>query len=174
MAGSHNKYWWKCRNCGYEWQTRILYRIIGHNCPQCAVIENRQRVLKGPLGEDRSLQYWCENNNPHLLEEWHSLKNGNLTPNDVTYASSNKFWWNCSLGHEWQAEIEHRTLLNQNCPYCYRIRLSKRVQNIETGEIFDSLELAAKSCGLKRGYHISNCCKGKENRAGGYHWKYVD
>lgn len=48
-----------------------------------------------------------------------------------------------------------------------------RVMNVETGEIFDSVQAAANKYGLKD-THITRVCKGKRNRTGGFHWKYVD
>ena len=33
---TNKKYWWKCRNCGYEWQTSPSHRVMGRNCPRCA------------------------------------------------------------------------------------------------------------------------------------------
>ena len=31
-AGSRNKAFWRCHNCGYEWQVLIYKRIGGHKC----------------------------------------------------------------------------------------------------------------------------------------------
>ena len=56
--------------------------------------------------------------NPILSNEWNSNKNGNLTPNDVSYRSGKKAWWKCSNGHEWQATIASR-YAGSGCPYCY-------------------------------------------------------
>ena len=33
---TNKKYWWKCKNCGYEWQTEPSHRVRGRNCPKCA------------------------------------------------------------------------------------------------------------------------------------------
>lgn len=55
--------------------------------------------------------------NPGLAKEWNYIKNGNLTPKDITSGSSKKVWWICSEGHEWQATICSRNNGN-GCPYC--------------------------------------------------------
>ena len=34
--GSKKRVWWKCKNCGYEWQASIDNRSRGNGCPQCA------------------------------------------------------------------------------------------------------------------------------------------
>lgn len=48
----------------------------------------------------------------------------------------------------------------------------KRVKCIETGEIFESLLLAAKSRGLKGANSITQAIK-RNGKAGGCHWEYV-
>jgi hypothetical protein len=40
---------------------------------------------------------------PDLLSEWHPAKNGDIRPEDISFGSGRKIWWQCSQGHEWQA-----------------------------------------------------------------------
>jgi hypothetical protein len=54
---------------------------------------------------------------PNLAKEWHPVKNGTLTPKDVTFGSNKKVWWVCKKGHEWKAAVCDRTA-GYNCPYC--------------------------------------------------------
>lgn len=36
VAGSDKRVWWKCRNCGFEWEMQIKKRTkLGRGCPQC-------------------------------------------------------------------------------------------------------------------------------------------
>lgn len=49
--------------------------------------------------------------------------------------------------------------------------LSKRVQCVETGEIYNSVTEAQKITKIS---HISLACLGKRKSAGGYHWRYCD
>lgn len=49
---------------------------------------------------------------------------------------------------------------------------SKSVRCIETGEVFDKMEDAAKSVGVSGGM-ITMAVKGKRKTAGGYHWEYA-
>src|SRR5262249_13552964 len=46
---------------------------------------------------------------PHLAAEWHSTKNGSLTPQGVVAGSSARDWWKCRRAddHEWQSKISH-------------------------------------------------------------------
>lgn len=50
--------------------------------------------------------------------------------------------------------------------------LSKPVKCLETGRIFDSLEIAARELNLYSS-NISRVCKGERNTTGGYHWKLI-
>ena len=54
---------------------------------------------------------------PDLAAEWHPHRNGNLTPEMFSKSSSEKVWWKCASGHEWQAVISSRYKGN-NCPFC--------------------------------------------------------
>ncbi len=54
---------------------------------------------------------------PLLAQEWHPVKNGDLTPWDVTARSTKTVWWICENGHEWQASPDSR-INGSGCPYC--------------------------------------------------------
>jgi DNA-directed RNA polymerase subunit RPC12/RpoP len=54
---------------------------------------------------------------PQLAKEWHSTKNGDLSPKDVFHHSGKKVWWVCDRGHEWQAIINNRAS-GTGCPFC--------------------------------------------------------
>src|SRR5579859_6826012 len=57
---------------------------------------------------------------PHLIHEWHPIKNGNLTPYDVMPYSNKKAWWKCNVAqdHEWEAVISTRTKQKCKCSCC--------------------------------------------------------
>lgn len=102
---SRQRVWWKCPK-GHEWQMNINTRVSGiGNCPYCM----GKRVCK-----ENSLATLS----PHIAVQWHPEKNEALTPDQVTNHSSNKAWWLCEKGHEWQAVIRTRTLLGAGCPVC--------------------------------------------------------
>jgi len=54
---------------------------------------------------------------PHVAEEWHPTKNGDLKPEDFLPGSGIKVWWLCKNGHEWNTAIYRRSYGGQ-CPYC--------------------------------------------------------
>lgn len=50
----------------------------------------------------------------------------------------------------------------------------KKVVRVEDGYIFDSVNEAARICGIKSPSNVSRCLKGGRPTAGGYHWKYLE
>lgn len=50
----------------------------------------------------------------------------------------------------------------------------RKVINLDTGEVFESVMEASKKTGLSSHSHISNCCRGRQKTAGGFHWAYVE
>jgi hypothetical protein len=123
--GSHKKVWWKCpKSDDHEWKAVIKSRNNGNGCPMCA---NKVLVESNCLATV----------NPELAKEWHPIKNGNLTPQCVTYASTKRVWWKGKCGHEWQTTIGHRTRRGQGCPQCKgkRISQTKRLKRKSNGQL---------------------------------------
>ena len=77
-------------------------------------LKNNCRLTGKAVCNDNCLQTI----NPKLSKEWHTTKNGNLTPKDVTANSGKKVWWICNKGHEWRTSIDNRNGKNSGCPYC--------------------------------------------------------
>lgn len=70
---------------------------------------------------------------PDIAKEWNIEKNGGIVPEQVTVSSGKKFWWVCSLGHEYQMSVESRTKNNgSGCPYCAGQKLLKGFNDLET------------------------------------------
>ena len=65
-----------------------------------------------------SLQTWCIDNQSNIYNEWNYERNLDITPETISYASNAKVWWICPIGHEYDARVGNRTLLNRGCPYC--------------------------------------------------------
>ena len=58
---------------------------------------------------------------PHLADEFHPTKNGDLTPDNLTAGSSNhRVWWLCpTCDHEWSTICGSRISKGgTGCPYC--------------------------------------------------------
>lgn len=104
--GSRRKVWWRCEK-GHAWQATVYSRVSGGNgCPYCA----GRRVLPGE--NDLASRY------PAVAAQWHPSRNRPLTPQQVTSASNRKVWWQCRLGHAYEAAVASRTLRGSGCPYC--------------------------------------------------------
>ncbi len=102
--GSHKKTWWICKN-GHEWESVIKNRSKGIGCPVCS---NKMVVVgKNDLATTH----------PWFAEMWHPTKNGELTPQMLTYGSGRKVWWICKNGHEFQRKIDAH-FIAPNCPIC--------------------------------------------------------
>ena len=57
--------------------------------------------------------------NPELAKQWHTSKNGDLSPSDVFPSSSKKVWWKCDKGndHEWESSLNNMSN-GRGCPIC--------------------------------------------------------
>lgn len=125
LPKSNKRVWWQCGKCGHEWQATVGSRYYGAGCPKCGSAKSGDSFSKNRVLLVGSLL----DNNPQLAKEWHSTKNGQLSPDCVTAGSSKKAWWQCSkCGHEWQAVISSRNRGN-GCPACYRQRRLKATNN---------------------------------------------
>ena len=102
--GRNKKVWWQCRK-GHEWQALVKSRAKGTGCPFCIGLY---------VSRENNLQVHYTK----LTEEWHPVKNGDLTPKDVLPYFKEKVWWQCQNGHEWQTRVINRTKNKSGCPYC--------------------------------------------------------
>lgn len=64
--GSDFNAWWKCKECGHEWQTTIGHRVSGTGCNECYRRRNREHH---PLAK-KILQY---SRDGKLIREWNSI-----------------------------------------------------------------------------------------------------
>jgi len=111
---SHNKVWWICPK-GHSYES-LIYQRTGKKptgCPYCA-------------GKKVSDENNLANLFPKIAKDWHPTKNGELTPQNVTYGSHKKVWWLCSKGHSYINTMNGRTgPTKMGCPYCSGRRVSK-------------------------------------------------
>ena len=103
---SRRNVWWKCRECGYEWQSVVYARVKGTVCPVCAV----RAVMTGYND--------LATTDAHLLPEWDYEKNKDISPNKISRHSMQSVWWKCSLGHSWKAKISEKAIEGKGCKVC--------------------------------------------------------
>lgn len=68
---------------------------------------------------------------PELVSEWHPIKNGSLTPSDVSFGTNKKVWWLGKCGHEWSASVSTRSR-GFGCPFCAGKRIIPGVNDLAT------------------------------------------
>lgn len=116
--GSSRKMWWRCRE-GHEWQAAVHTRTSQRsNCPYCA-------GKKASPGHDLASRF------PNLVKQWHTERNGDLTPSQVMPGSHVPVWWRCEKGHEWRAAIKSRAG-GTGCPYCSNRKIIVGVNDLAT------------------------------------------
>lgn len=103
LSTSRKSAWWKCSSCGYDWEDTVESRtLLNNGCPKC---KPNSKYSLGAVNET-------------LSKEWHTTKNGDLTPFDLSSESIKRVWWKCNKGHEWQAQVKKRNNSNETCPDC--------------------------------------------------------
>lgn len=110
--GSVKKVWWRCAH-DHEWEASPNNRSKGQGCPYCS----GSRALVG-FNDLVTVE-------PDIAATWHPVKNGDLTPDQVTRGSHKKVWRICEHGHEWEASIFNRTK-GRGCPVCASLNKGKR------------------------------------------------
>ena len=81
---------------------------------------------------------------PHIAEEWHPFLNEPLKPNQISYGSNKKVWWQCKQGHSWKDSCNHRAQ-GRGCPVCGRINRqsssNKNTESLDGQMTFDDVTL---------------------------------
>ena len=134
-VSSHQKVWWCCESCGYQWQATVDNRAIRDSgCPACAL--KRRVQIRSRVGVERSIAV----NRPDLADELHPTRNGDLNANALGVASAQNVWWRCdTCGHAWQATVANRAS-GTGCPACWQARRAAAQSIVPRGR-----SLAAKA-----------------------------
>lgn len=116
----HKKVWWLypyddpvLGHFDFEWEAAPNTRMTEPGCP----------FLEGngvwPGYNDLLSRY------PLVASQFHPTRNGTVSPTEISFASNKTYWWYLPyddpvLGHfdfEWEAKVNNRTLLGENCPF---------------------------------------------------------
>jgi len=107
--GTYDNLQWQClkEECGEIFEANWACIHSGRGCSVCV---GRQVGLSNCLATRR----------PDWISEWHSTKNGNLTPWDITENYSKEVWWQCENNpkHIWNISPNGRSHHDSGCPYC--------------------------------------------------------
>ena len=105
-SGSHKIANWKCV-VGHKWSAEVKSRVNGNGCKYCA---------GQGFTPERSLAECFQ----EIAKEWDKNRNGDLTPETVTYGQKYMAYWLCpKCGESYKALISNRTSKDKKgCPYC--------------------------------------------------------
>ena len=98
-VSSNQIVWWKCPNCGHEWQCSInsMTRPGRYGCAECSKSRRGVSFTKQVVKRVGSLAETM----PNLAKEWHPIKNGTLSPSDISSGHFKTVWWLCpQCGYE--------------------------------------------------------------------------
>lgn len=109
-VASHTVAWWRCPDCGTEWQGEIRNRVEGGSkCPLCH--PTQKNVRKGENTVDVT--------DPKDVADWDYESNDPLTPADVTRSYARKVWWICSsCGYRYKESVSIHIHKFEKCPCC--------------------------------------------------------
>ena len=116
---ANRKAWWKCKDCGREWNTLISTRSSGSKCPYCSGY-----IFSKGFND-------LQTTHPEIASEW-SEKNLPLKPDEVNTKSRKNVWWRCSkCGNEWKSVINAR-VKGTVCPVCAEREVLAGYNDLET------------------------------------------
>jgi hypothetical protein len=119
-SNSTRRVWWQCtRISSHIWQASIKSRTSKHTgCRRCQLA---RKCVRGLTFKDRTLAV----QSPAIAATWHLTRNGPVTPDDVTFRSRFRAWWQCPdhPEHVWDATVHDRH--RSGCPYCAGHRVRK-------------------------------------------------
>ena len=149
LSKKNVKVWWKCKDCGHEWQSSLQSRtrIKSTGCPICRDKKAREHQRKNLLEINGSLV----ESHPQILKEWDYTKN-TVDPHCITYQYSKPVHWICGYGHEWLKPVNSRIRRNLNCPICAKQHGTSFSEQILFYYI--SKEVTAESRYLINGFEI--------------------
>ncbi len=109
--GSSKKVWWQCQDFGDH-----IYESAISERPRKDKPTGYSFCASKKISPEKSLAFLS----PEIAKEWHSTKNGSLTPKDVFNFSNKKVWWQFSKvkEHSWKKSITSRTEGGTGCNIC--------------------------------------------------------
>ncbi len=115
-VSSNQVVWWKCPDCGHEWQSSInaMTRKGRIGCAECSKIHRGKSFTKYAIKRAGSLS----ETHPSLAAEWNYEKNGDIKPSMITACTNKKIWWKCKkCGYSWLSAPNNRQK-GSGCPCC--------------------------------------------------------
>lgn len=149
---------WRSQGQGYKSQEKF------YNAIQKYGWENFEHII---LFENLSAQEAAQKEQ-ELIQLFNSIYNGyNISPGGIITNHSEETKEKIRQAMIGKTHTEQTKLLLQQ----QKTNISKRVQCIETGQIYASLGEAARNTGIDK-TSIGRCCAKKQSSAGGLHWAF--
>lgn len=154
---THDSYYWICSECGREYKAMVKNRVrVGSGCKKCGQKTTARKQMIKVINLDTNEVF---DNSTEAAKKYNVSKSGIIACcRGITKTSSGYRW--SYLNREESSRKKHQKQKTQ-----------KRVMNIDTGEIYDSLCDAVEKTKI---VNIEAVCNGRRNKASGYHWKYLD
>lgn len=115
-AGSHKYAWFKCDN-GHNIKQQIEGKTRnGYGCKYCS----NNEVLTGY--NDLKTKF------PEMIKYWDYAKN-DVSPENVHFGSSKKYWWICDKGHNYQQPLKYKIKGHVGCD-CSKAGISKKEKEL--------------------------------------------
>jgi DNA-directed RNA polymerase subunit RPC12/RpoP len=132
LSGSNKKVWWKCKKCGSSYQSSIVHKMEGNDCPYCSGKK---------VNNTNSLSAKCQ----HILRFWDYSKNC-LSPDKIYFSSRKKVFWICEkCGKSFESPIYIRITSKTNfCNTCMHEHIGAKNREItlnKTKSLFENKEL---------------------------------
>lgn len=119
LPTSRTTYWWQCGR-GHEWEASVVLVTQSSGlCPYCT----GARILPG--FNDLFTKH------PEIAGELHPLLNPGVDALSLNPMGTDRCWWQCERGHEWEAEVRKR-VQGTGCPYCRNGRLLRGYNDLAT------------------------------------------
>ena len=154
-AHSHFIAHWKCKSCGYSWDADVHNRTGKKEagCPKCAKIRRDNKQKSAVINISTNTIY----DSLGAAAQATGISKSSIL-------KCIKGETQTSGGYKWK-------YLNDKAQQrIVKFKKSKRVLNIDTGEIYDSLSDATFKTKIN---NIGAVCSGRREKAGGYRWRYL-
>lgn len=172
-AGMRTNVWWICPNCNNSYTAALYARKKGSGCPECG---KKRRPLKHSENSGKKNNLFDTSIDAVLCFD--KDRNRNIDTSKISVANRLiEIAWKCpNCGNE-RKSTAYDFSRNTGCPECAKERTRqkarRKVINLDTGEIFDSLTEAAEKYGVDK-RAISSNCLGIQKSVHGYHFEYAE
>jgi rubrerythrin len=123
-AKSSRKLWWRCKQCGHEWEATAAARAAG--CVLSAIASVSADPEPSLASDHFRLSTLA------CLPSGTRPATASLDPAKISPGSKQKVSWCCAAcGHQWRAAVHNRTARRSYCPACGLKRRARTQSEVE-------------------------------------------